>query len=155
MDDGYPMHRQAMKQNPCLPFSFIVHDLHQARAALTAAAAADVRVTLRSPPGAAHYQGIGYFAALIEAGKAEVPSVTFDAVLDCGESAGLALAALRTGIKTIALTGHPDIVARVADIAAQVGARIETAAPSAPFDLGRGSDPLEAARAYLAGATAE
>lgn len=129
---------------------FIIHDLVQAVAALRAAAEADIAVTLESAPGAARYLGAPYFLAMIEAARAEVPEARCDAVLDCADVPGLALDALRRGAGRVRLSAPPELFARVADIAAQSGATLETAPPGEPaLDLGRGHDPLGAARRFL------
>ena len=73
----------------------MVHHLEQARAALAAAAEAGCAIELRSAPGAAGYAGVGYLKALGEQAGQEL-------VIDCGEDAGLAMAALRTGCRRLA-----------------------------------------------------
>jgi hypothetical protein len=98
----------------------IVRSLAEARAAL----AEGGPVALVSPPGAAAYMGVGFFRALIEAARAEFPGVAIEAVIDCGDAAGFALSALRTGFKTVVLRGDPRARARVAAIAHSVGARV-------------------------------
>lgn len=84
-----------------------VASLAEARAALEQGRAAGVGVTLFSPPGAAAYLGVGFFWALVEAARADVPGVEVEAVMDCGDDPGWALAALRTGFKAVVLGGHP------------------------------------------------
>ncbi len=90
----------------------VVHDHAQARTALAAAAELGVAVTLQSPEGAAGYLGPGYFRGL-------------DVVLDCGDAPGLALGALRAGVKRIRLRASPEVLIKVADIAAQSGAILD------------------------------
>ncbi len=102
--------------------AIIVHDLDHAVAALSAAAELDVPVTLASAPGAVAYLGAGYFQAMIEAAREEVPDATSVAVLDCGEAPGLALAALRQGIAAVCLRGTRKTLAKVAEIATAHGA---------------------------------
>jgi len=102
----------------------VVHSLDEARVALAAARAARTRATLVSPPGAAAYLGVGYFAALIEAARAELPDVAFEGVMDCGDDPGFALSALRMGLKCVVLRGDTRARARVAAIARAMGARV-------------------------------
>jgi len=101
-----------------------VASLAEARAALEQGRAAGVGVTLFSPPGAAAYLGVGFFWALVEAARADVPGVEVEAVMDCGDDPGWALAALRTGFKAVVLGGHPGARRRVAAIAKALGARV-------------------------------
>jgi len=65
-----------------------------------------------------------------------VPAARFRAVLDCGDQAGAALAALRAGAECIVFTGRADVAERLAGIAAQQGARLLTARPAHALDLG-------------------
>jgi hypothetical protein len=52
-------------------------------------------------------------------------------VLDCGDDAGLAMAALRTGCRRLAFSGPAAVSQRLAEMAAQLGAwyRHEAEAP--------------------------
>ena len=70
--------------------SVIFHDLAEARAAL----AADSTIPLQTAPGAAAYAGVGYLMAVIEKAGADKSA----AVIDCGEDAGAALAALLSSV---------------------------------------------------------
>jgi len=114
----------------------VVHSLGHAVAALKAAAAAGRRVTLLSAPGAGGYAGAGWFRGLVEAAREAVPAARFSALLDCGDEAGTALAALRARAEGVVFTGRADVARRLADIARQRGARFETARPAAALDLG-------------------
>ena len=114
----------------------VVHSLGHAVAALKAAAAAGRPVTLLSAPGAGGYVGAGWFRRLVEAAREAVPAAGFSALLDCGDEAGTALAALRARAEGVVFTGRADVARRLADIARQRGARFETARPAAALDLG-------------------
>lgn len=94
-----------------------IHDLAQARAALAAAGDAGVPIELRSAPDAAAYAGVGYLKALAEAVGQEI-------LIDCGEDAGVVMAALRTGCRRLAFTGPPEVAHRLADMAREVGATL-------------------------------
>ena len=95
----------------------VVHHLEQARAALAAAAEIGCAIELRSAPGAAGYAGVGYLKALGDA-------VGHELLIDCGEDAGLVMAALRTGCRRIAFSGSAEQGRRLAEIAEQVGATL-------------------------------
>ena len=128
--------------------AFIVHDLPQAIAALTAAADSGHAIALWSPPEAARSLGAGYFLAMIAAARQVVPAARSTAVLDCGEAPGLAMAALRGGAEAVHVAAALPVLANLAAIAGQQGARLEPERLAA-FDLGGPADPLERARAYL------
>lgn len=122
----------------------IVHGFEEARAALAAAAEAGRPVTLLSAPGAAGYAGIGWWRALVAAARAAEPDAVADDVLDCGELAGIAVAALHAGCPAIVFTGSEAQAARLAALAGVCGARMLRAAPPA-LDLA-----LPGARRHLA-----
>ncbi len=107
----------------------IVHSLAAARAAVEAGRQRGMPVVLVSPPGAAAYLGVGFFAALVEAVRAEFPDAAVEAVMDCGDDPGFALSALRMGFKTVVLRGNPRARARVAAIARVIGADLLRAPP--------------------------
>lgn len=109
----------------------IVHGFEEARAALAAAAEAGRAVTLLSAPGAAGYAGIGWWRALVAAARASVPDAVADDVLDCGELAGLAVAALHGGCPAVVFTGPDAQAERLAALARVCGARMLRTAPPA------------------------
>lgn len=126
----------------------VVHDLVQAVAALRAAAALGVPVVLRSAPEGAARIGALVFRETITLAALAVPGARFRAVLDCGAAPGHALNALRLGLKGVRLDAPPEVLARVADIAGQLGAIVETALDPA-LDLVDLADPEGACRAWL------
>jgi hypothetical protein len=95
----------------------VVHHLEQARAALAAAAEADCAIQLRSAPGAAGYAGVGYLQALGEQAGHEL-------LIDCGDDAGLVMAALRTGCRRLVFSGSEEIWRGLHDMAGQLGAEL-------------------------------
>jgi hypothetical protein len=117
----------------------LVHDAAQARAALAAAGAAGV--TLLSARGAAGSLGPGWFLAIVAAAAAASPAVPHRAVLDCADSPGQALAALRAGLRWLVLDPHLPAFAGLCAAAAELGAQVLPEAPAAldlaPLDLGR------------------
>ena len=131
-----------------MPRAITVHNLAHARAALAAASDLDVPVTLLSPPHGAGYLGAGYFLSLATQASAEYPDARASWILDCGDAPGLALGALARGCTAIRFTGSPAVRKKIADIAAQSGARIDNRKFKV-LDLLTTDDALGAARAWL------
>ncbi len=129
----------------------IVHSLEQARAALKAAAALRVSVTIESAAGAGAYAGPLWFKALVDEARRAHPAAEAAAVLDCADEAGTTLAALRAGLERVRFTGPQETRRRLAEIAAAQGAAVEGASAEPALDLLAARDPEAAARAFLAG----
>jgi hypothetical protein len=121
----------------------VVHHLEQARAALAAAAEVGCAIQLRSAPGAAGYAGVGYLKALGEQAGQEL-------VIDCGDDAGLVMAALRTGCRRLVFSGSEEVGRRLADMAEQLDAELvaEAHAPELLI-LQPEDDPAAALRSRL------
>lgn len=86
-------------------------------------------VRLRSQPFASASLGAAAFLAIIRAAQDAVsqdstPGIEAEAVLDCGDAPGHALGALRLGAKAVSIAAPDAVLAKLADIAAQGGARI-------------------------------
>src|SRR5579862_9651333 len=107
----------------------IVHSLAHAVAALSAAVAAGRSVILASAAGP------GWFGALIAQARAAVPAAHSTCLLDCGDDAGAAQAAIRAGIEAVVFTGRAEIADRLTDIARQCGVRLVPRQPVAALDL--------------------
>jgi fructose/tagatose bisphosphate aldolase len=129
----------------------VVHSLDQARAAVAAAAALDLPVTIASAAGAGAYGGPLWFKALIAEATRDHPDAAVTAVLDCADEAGTALAALRAGLTRVRFTGPEPMRSRIAEIAAALGATVESEAGGQTLDLLDAPDPEGSARAFLAG----
>jgi acyl-CoA reductase-like NAD-dependent aldehyde dehydrogenase len=114
----------------------IVHSLDHAVAALSAAAEAGRPVTLASAPDAGIYGGPGWFGELIKMARDAILAAQSTALLDCGDDAGAAQAAIRAGIEGVIFTGRADVAERLADIAGQCGIRLLTERPETVLDLG-------------------
>ena len=125
----------------------IVHNIAHARAAAEAAVAAGMRVRLRSAPGAARYAGAAWFAALIAIVREEFPAANIEASLDCATDAGMALAALRSGIPLVRFTGPPAVKRKISAIARACRAALDDA-PST-IDLLDHAAPESALRTAL------
>jgi hypothetical protein len=93
-------------------------------------------VVIASALDAGIYAGPGWFGAVVRAARAAVPAAEFDVLLDCGDDAGAAMAAIRAGIEAVVFTGRADVAARLADIARQAGATLVTERIAAALDLG-------------------
>lgn len=106
---------------------------------------------LWSPPEAAASLGIGYFTAMLAAARRQVPGVPAEAVLDCGDAPGLALAALDAGLPAVRLAAASETLRRLDDIAAQRGARVERRRPAGCCDLADSKAPLADALVHLSG----
>jgi hypothetical protein len=114
----------------------VVHSLAHAVAALTAAAERGRAIVIASAPDAGISAGPGWFGAVMAAARQAAPTARATALLDCGEDAGAAQAAIHSGIEGIVFTGRPDVAARLADIAGQRGALLVTTRPDPALDLG-------------------
>lgn len=114
----------------------VVHALAHAVAALSAAAEAGRGITLISAPDAAIYAGPGWFREMIAAARVAAPAARCASVLDCGDDAGAAQAAIRAGVEAIVFTGRADVAERLADIAGRQGVGFLSERPTAAFDLG-------------------
>lgn len=124
-----------------------VHGLEHVRAALAAAREAGCAVALVSPTAPA--AGIGWWRRLMARASAEFPDVTFEGVLDCGPSAGMALAAIRSGAGPLEASVQAEVLAKLADIAQQAGTRAEGGG-NAALDLLGMPDVSRACRDWLA-----
>jgi hypothetical protein len=65
----------------------------------------------------AAFAGVGFWHAVEAALEAPV-------IVDCGDDAGLALAALRQGSRDLLFTGGEQVAAKLASIAGELGGRV-------------------------------
>ena len=123
-------------------------NLAQAEAALSVAEDLVVSLTLISVRGAAASAGPGWFDAVVAQAPSRFPAVRCEAILDCDDAPGDALAALRHGVKHIRYCGAKQDA--IADIAEQYGARVSPARPES-LDLANveGQDAIAACRSWL------
>ncbi len=122
-----------------MPVIIVIHSLDHARRALAAATAAAVPVRLRSAPNAAAYAGAAWFQEVVRAAMDEYPDADAEASLDCGDAAGLAMAALRQGIGLVRFTGRKAVRIRIAAMAKAGGGGLDEAG-GAFLDLGAVAD---------------
>lgn len=118
--------------------AFVVHNLADAKRALEIASKAGTDVTLLSSPSAAFLLGPRVFNEMISAALHDVDcsEISVDAVIDCGDSPGPALRAIKQGSKHILCAAPEDVIAKIKDIADASGVRVSTA-PGPALDLGK------------------
>lgn len=105
-------------------YAIVIHSLDHAKAALAAAAEMDKPVTLLSAPGAVAYLGATVFRDMVEDAAAAFPTARFQAVLDCGDEPGLALGAMRHGVKSVCAHVLPEVEAKLAENAEKRGCTV-------------------------------
>ena len=88
-------------------------------------------VTLLSAPGAASFGGAATWIALVDALRDERASVPFRDILDCGDTPGRALEALRLGQRLLVFTGTSPVRMALCERAAPRGAVILGQRPEA------------------------
>lgn len=94
-----------------------IHDLQQARAVLDQARLRGWQATLITAPGMTAFAGTGFWHAVELALEQPV-------VVDCGDDAGLAMAALRQGSRELLFSGAEDVAAKLDSMAGQLGGRV-------------------------------
>ena len=127
----------------------IVHGLEDAKTAIAVAAQLGCPVTLRSAPGAAAYLGPQVFRDMIAEARSGQKATNVRVIFDCGDDPGLALSALRHGPKTILIDAPRETFDKIADIAAQTGARLEKETDAPVLDLLESDDPQAQVRIWL------
>ena len=107
-------------------------------------------ITLCSAPDAAASLGPAWFRDIILVLEQTYPEVDMEAVLDCGDAAGHALAALRAGVRIIRFSGPARTATKIEDIAGTYGARLVRRSPRILDPRGE-PDEAAALRAWLKG----
>jgi hypothetical protein len=125
-----------------------IHGLADARAALAAAQALRLPVTLISGPGGGGYGGPGWFNAVVREASAAFPEVRVTAILDCADAPGHALGAFRAGTRAVRFTGSADLAEKLREAAAASGAELIVDDVQA-LDLRGHRDPVAACTAWL------
>lgn len=87
-----------------------------------------------SAPGAAAFAGVSFLHALED-------DLGVPVLADCGEDAGLVMAAIRAGLKEIAFAGDERLQAPLAEMAEAAGARLRHLPEPPPLYLRPGEDP--------------
>jgi hypothetical protein len=99
--------------------------------------AADCPVTVLTPVNAGAYAGPAYYLEILRLAGEGAADVRFLGVLDCGDDAAIAVAALEMGWWGVVLRGNARARARVTDIANRNGGRVFTRRPAAVELSGR------------------
>ena len=122
----------------------IVHSLAQAKAALAAGLAAGRPVLLLSAAGAAGTVGPGWWREVTAAARAAHPKVNAEALLDCGDAPGDAMAALAAGVTELSFHGSEPARQKLVQMGAALHPR-----PVQALDLADEPRPETACRAWL------
>ena len=137
--------------------AIIVHNLEEAKIAISVASSLDCMVVLRSSPEAAAYLGPQVFHEIIKQAKIGYEETKVHAVFDCGNDSGTALCALRYGIKAIRINVPIKTLKKISDIAKQMQASVEFVHSknitdlTTVLDLLDQDDPESAVRSWLIG----
>jgi hypothetical protein len=117
---------------------------------LAARTAAGLGRTLRivSAPEAGIRAGAMWWKMLIDRAAARHPGIVETALLDCGESPGRTMEAIRAGVRDLAFRGGEALAVPLAQMADSAGATLWRTLPDA-IDLDREKDAAEACRAVL------
>ena len=118
----------------------IVHSLAQAKAAL----AAGRPVLLLSAVGAAGSAGPGWWREMLAAARRAYPLADAEALLDCGDAPGNAMAALAAGITELSFHGSAAARQKLTSMGAAIRPR-----PAEALDLANEPRPEAACLAWL------
>jgi hypothetical protein len=113
------------------PATIIAHDYHQARAAIGFSPA----LRIASAPHFAAFAGVGSLRALEQA-------LGHTIIADCGDDAGLVMAALRAGLRDILFTGDVRLRQALQEMAQAVGGRVRFELDPPVIRLEPGEDPV-------------
>lgn len=127
----------------------IIHDLAQATAALATAERCATPVVLRSPPDTSAAIGPGIFAEQTAEAAARHPSGMAGALFDCGDQAGLALAAIRRGGMDVLIALPEASADKIKNLANQAEVAVVENPDGPVLDLAAETDPAEAVRTFL------
>lgn len=118
------------------PPIFIVYDRAQALAVFAAADALNAAARVETAPELAIGLGPAWLRAFLDASAAEGRTPPGPVAFDCGDSPGLALAALRLNLPALRFHPAPDApahpAAAIVDIAARQGCDIALGPPQGP-----------------------
>lgn len=106
--------------------TFVIHNLDDAKRALEVAMQSGTHVTLVSAPSAAGLLGPRTFNEMISAAMSDVPCehIQVDAILDCGDTAGPALRAIREGSQHILTHAPDDVASKISEMASASGVKL-------------------------------
>ena len=128
----------------------VVHGPDHIEAAFAAAEAQRRALDLVVAAWASAAYGPLYLAEAVAQARVRHPGAEVRVALDCADDAGLAMAALRTGWRRLALAGRADVRARIAAITEAAGAALIDPAGAPVLDLADESEPGAALARWLA-----
>ena len=108
-------------------------------------------MTVLTPVNAGQYAGPAYYFEMLRALEREFPAARLRAVLDCGDDAAIAVAALELGWRAVILRGNATARARVGDIANRLKSELLARRPAA-VELSEKGDPAAFCRDYFSAA---
>jgi hypothetical protein len=111
-----------------------VHDLRQAQAVLDLARLRGADATLVTAPGSAGFAGVGFWCAVERA-------LGHPVVIDCGDDAGLVMAALREGSRDLLFAGPEAVASKLASMAGQLGGQVRRGLDGPVLELLAEDDP--------------
>ena len=103
----------------------IIHDLNDAMVAISIASQLERQVTLKNALGTANFFGPQVFKEIVEQAKAKYKRASVRAIFDCGEDVGMALRALRHGVKLIRIKAPRETLKKISSIATKLQAQID------------------------------
>jgi hypothetical protein len=116
------------------PLAVVVHDLAQARASLDAAASLGLAIELVSADHVAAFAGVGFLRGVEERLGQSV-------IANCGDDAGLVMAALRAGLRDLLFTGDERLRPGLAEMAEALGGRLRAGLDGRSLALEPGEEP--------------
>jgi hypothetical protein len=131
-----------------LSTGFTFHSLSHVDAALGAAAGSKIGVALVTPRGAAATGGPEIYLEMYRQGHAHFPETETNAIIDCGDDAGIAMRALRCGWRDLVFTGDDDVRQKLQDMSDQFGGTLGRSRPPT-IDLITSSDPARTVQQAL------
>jgi len=141
------MLKKTITQNkPAKVKRITIHGVEQARlachSALKTSMTGNIKLELWSAQNGASSLGPAWFYEIVNIVQKEFPDLVIVGVLDCGDSVGSALAALRQGITCIYISERPAVVSKIRAIAKYTRAEVRTKRPVMP-NLMDYPDPLK------------
>lgn len=103
----------------------IFQDLNSALTALARAEHRGERVVLESPPYGAQQMGAPVFLSIVKKASIQHPNAFAGAILDSGDEPGLAMNALRLGVKRLRVALPKETFIKLAEIARKLEATVE------------------------------
>jgi len=128
--------------------TIIVQNRIEACAAAAAASAAQLRLDIRSAAWVADAYGPMVFAAMMEAARRAYPDAEVPGILDCGDSAGMAMAAFRHGLDVRVAVADP-VRTKLRQMAERSGREVVTG-EGPLLDLRGEPDPVAACSRWVA-----